>query len=593
MNEPDQKPLFLFYSDQGLTPSSPAAWFKIAFYISLLIFPMLSGYYVLSGDLDMTRSLGSSELAWTLAESHRPDFLFNADTWLRHPLALIQALHTLIFTYFSSIDLIKSILLINIGLMTASCFFVFHISKYFTHYKIAALSALLALAGHTPMLSGITGDSTALAGFFTTLSTLLALKATSTQSSKIWVIFAGLCLAIATNARIEMVFISPVIALLLLTRNNLSSALIYGLIGCSFFIAEEFLAKYFLDAHDAYSSYGNFHLHENSLSIQQWFSMQIFQEGLLGNYPPVISGIAALSSLICLASNRYRFFALIWLSLVTPVLLSTYLGSILATRPYYLAGAGIFMSGPIIALIDVIARRVVHNRMTFNILVLVSFVSINSLVVATVFSISNSLSNSPTAITAKKIKNTYVQAILPGDNFFSDHTYYWSSYFSNHAFSAGADNVYTYLRHCCASDKSKLVLGDDDFYRLTKDESHMLTSLNPKDKQLARLLWGHGFIEKYKPRFFIILGEKLYESWQKKPWNIPDTASYIRPYIVHTENGAKGKILYIDLKYGEGKFFLVQKTPEAEFILFEAIYNDSSKYQDFAKHLISPESPNK
>ena len=585
MNKPTQKSLFLFYSDLSLTSSSTATWIKFAFYFSLLIYPVIAGYYVLSGDLDMTRSLGSSELAWTLAESHRPDFLFNADTWLRHPLALIQALHTLIYAYFPSLDLIKSILIINIGLMTASCFFVFHISRYFTTYNIAALSALLALAGHTPMLSGITGDSTALAGFFTTLSTLLALKSTNSQSPKIWAIFAGFCLTIATTARIEMVFISPVIALLLLSRNNFSCALIYGSIGCSFFIAEEFLAKYILDSHDAYSSYGNFHLHEGLLSVREWLSMPIFQEGLLGNYPLLISGITVLSTFICLAFNRYRFFALMWLSLVTPVLLSSYLGTILATRPYYLAGAGIFMSGPIIALLDVITRKFIHNRMTFNVQVLVSFILINSLVINTALSIKNSLSTNPTAITAKKIKNTYIKAILPGDNFFSDHTYYWSSYFSNHAFSAGADKVYTYLRHCCATDEAKLVLGADDFYRLTKDESHMVTSLNQKDKQLARLLWGHGFIEKHKPRFFIILGEKLYKTWQKKPWNTPDTASYIRPYIVHTMNGTEEKVLYIDLKYGKVEFFLVQKTPEADFILYEAVYKDSSEYQEFAKYL--------
>jgi len=208
------KPFFAFHADHHYEQVSPAAWFKILFFISTLIFPVISSYFVLSGDLDMTKSFGSGELAWTLAESRNSTYLLDIETWFKFPTPLVQAFYTLIFISFPNIYLIQIILLSNIVIMTGSSVIIFYISKYFFRYEIAAFSALLALAAHTSMFSGITGSSTAIAAFFATLSIFLAIKATKAIPPLLWIVFSGLSLTIATTARIEMVFIGPIVTLL-------------------------------------------------------------------------------------------------------------------------------------------------------------------------------------------------------------------------------------------------------------------------------------------------------------------------------------------------------------------------------------------
>lgn len=531
---------------------------------------------------DMPRGLGSGELAWTIAETYKPHPLLSLDTWITFPPPLIQLVHTFLMKLTgageSKISLVHSILLVNLLLACASSLLTFKITLHFMSRDYAASAALLALTSQTAMQESYSGGSIALAIFFSLLSIFLALRSTQVERQIFLAAVAGLCLTIATMARAETIFIAPVVAWFLFAKSKPVCSVAYFGAAAIYFSLTEIFAPLFIADYQAYSQYAKQYGVNSDLSIMQWLKTPLFKVGFLENFPFLISVLVLPFTFLCLLNSKYRLLSILFLSSFLPILWASISGEILSNRPYYFAISGFMAAMPLLAAFEFLQIRFRNSisNVPFRYLRPVILAGVAALPLLSVLNCTSRINDDEWYRSAKAIKENLVVTLAPGESTFSDHTFYWSSYFVAHSISAGAKYAYAYQRYCCASEKARSIIGESELNAIISDKSHVLASLDAKTKQLAKLIWGQGFIESYRPEHFILLEDKYYGLMVSRPWTTAETASYVRPYILGTEKVDGKRIHFVKLKYADAAFCLFEKASTEHFVLYSAIYDTKS-----------------
>lgn len=538
-----------------------------------------------SGAITLSRSDGASRLFVAIDRFGDSDYFSALGTWTSLPLPAPQlfyaALYGLDRLSNGALPVTLSVLSVNAVAFAGALACFAYCARRIAGPVAAVIFALLAACAYMPNFVSATAAVEPLALLFFSVGMLMSLRALSSGTPFRAACLGALALMASTTFRYEFYFLAPIFSALLYARLGAWRCAIFTLIALSYMISYQFMQA-LIDGSIDYSQIRKVYTSIRPLTVSQFLNSALFESGIRRTWGAPILAVGAAASIAALFIKQYRLLALLGLTAVGLIVFAAMTGRITSGQPRY-AVLGMLLCALPLAALAADALRLATRRLAgawkpfgeprlqsaFYALIFVSGGTLSA------FQLNQAMtgrSQDPPPF-AQEMATTLLARIAKGESAFFDYGFSQDFAIAVRATTASRARSYSYLSRCCVSQKAGEVLGAEQAARLTQNKGIMLAALSLDEKLLAQQIWAHGFIDRYRPAYFLIqtpAQRRRYIVSQRWP---ADLASTITPFSTPLSDGGPepGK-LNITLAYAPTEFTLTPIQANDHFILYRAAY---------------------
>lgn len=525
---------------------------------------------ILSGGAAITASDGASRLFVAMDRFGDADYFGSLSTWAALPAPLPQVFYSLLYgidvATGGKVPVTISLLAVNATAFAGVLFCLSALVWRGAGPMAAALFASLGVAAATPNYIAMIEAVEPVAVLLFSAGALLSVCALSSPRPFLTALLGAGALSLATAFRLEYVVLVPAFAALLYSRLGLARVAAFAAAASSYAIVY-CLLQASVDWAAPYSEIRRFYtVSIRPRTLQEFMNAALFTSGMKGVWgaPAFVFGLFA--AVAGLASKRTRFFSLLALTALGFIVFAAMSGRVPAGQARYAMLPMCLLAMPAAAMLAEVVERLARRtpkaeRLKAGVLGLAA-----ALALVRHDAVIRLREMIPPA-TVEEMARALLARIGAGESAFFDYAESEDFALAVRTMATSGAPSYAYLSRCCVSPHAAASLGAEEVRRLTRDKTIIMPGLSANDHQQALQIWAHGFIERYRPRYFLVMRTKRLNAYARRlGWPL-DRASAVLPFSTR-----EGPDLRVKLRYADTAFRLRPIARNSRFVLYEAQY---------------------
>lgn len=528
-------------------------------------------WLVLTGAIMETRTDGASRLFVAMDRFGDPTYFSDPSTWTSLPLPIPQLFYTGLYALdvasggalpvdTTTLSVNAAIFAVALGLFAAT-------AGILAGGRGAVAFSVLGTAAYMPNYMSVTAAVEPPALFFFAAALYLVHHAGLRGSRFGAALTAAGFLAASTAFRLEFVVLTPLLAVLVYRRFGFMRALGFVALAASY-VALQTGAQWLSGDSLNYANMREYYASLRPLDAATFLASPFYRYGIADTWGAPLLPVAMALVVAGLFYRSSRLASVLALTSLGFIIFLALSGRIAAGQPRY-AILAMLLAGLPISVVAGDASRWASRRLgSVALPIMVGSAAI--FVIWRGYATLERRQADPPGV-VRQIADALFPLIGIGESTFFDYANSYDFPLAIRAASISRAPSYVYVSRCCVADAANEALGADRVGRLTSQRSVVLPGLELRDRLTAAQIWAHGFVERHRPRYFVLLDPARSREFAAQSRWPEDMASTIWPFATPLAEG-RGAPLRLDLPYAGIRVELTAILANSYMTLYEAEY---------------------